>query len=112
MGVMTNPQDAEALLSEVVRRIVATAQPRMVILFGSYSRGTQTPDSDIDILIIEESVRSKYVEILRLRRALRGLLAPFDILVASKAEFDVRSKIPGTIHFWARTEGRVLHDAA
>ncbi|MGK5084430.1 nucleotidyltransferase domain-containing protein [Bdellovibrionota bacterium FG-1] len=106
---LPNPQD---MLEEIVTRLVATAQPRKIILFGSFARGDTHADSDLDILVIESEVVSKYRESIRLRMALRGILVPMDILVVSEAEFEDRSKIPSTLHFFARTEGKVLYDAA
>ena len=37
---------------EYSRSVVAAYRPDCVILFGSVARGTQTQDSDIDILVI------------------------------------------------------------
>lgn len=33
-------------------RVVAEFRPQRIILFGSYARGTATPDSDVDLLIV------------------------------------------------------------
>jgi predicted nucleotidyltransferase len=36
----------------MVERIVAKFHPLRIVLFGSRARGTDTPDSDIDLLVV------------------------------------------------------------
>ena len=103
--------DFQTALPEIIRRLVDASQPRKIILFGSRAKGNVTPDSDIDLLVIEDSILSKHQEIFKLRKALRGILLPFDILVATVEEFETRSTVQSTIFFWAKKEGRILNDA-
>ena len=92
--------------------LVEAANPTKVILFGSYARGDARDDSDIDILIVEPTVRSKRDEMLRLRRLLRPLRVPVDVLVVSEAEFNDWAHLAGTVLYWANTEGKLLHEAS
>jgi uncharacterized protein len=39
-------------IRELGRRIGREFQPDRVVLFGSYAHGTQTTDSDVDLLVI------------------------------------------------------------
>ncbi len=39
-------------IRELGRRIGAEFRPKQIILFGSHARGTATPDSDVDLLVI------------------------------------------------------------
>ena len=39
----------------IVKAIKDTLNPEKIILFGSYSRGEQTKDSDIDLAVIKRS---------------------------------------------------------
>ena len=49
-----NPGKAfQEQLDEIIRRIVAVAQPEKIILFGSAARGEIGPDSDVDLLVIK-----------------------------------------------------------
>ena len=98
-------------LSDAVNRLVAAAQPLKVILFGSHARGEADDHSDVDLLIIEPTVSHRYEEMIRLNRALKGMLMPVDLLVISEQEFEARSRIPGTVEHAARKEGRVLYAA-
>ena len=59
-------------LRAAVERLVAAAQPKQIILFGSYARGDADDHSDIDLLVVERIVDDRYEEMIRLNRALRG----------------------------------------
>jgi len=102
----------ERTLQEVVKRIVAAAQPRRVILFGSYGRGDADADSDLDLMVIEPESREAGWDIAHLRRAIGSVGVGVDVLVYSESEFERRSRVPGTVLYWAREEGKVLYDAA
>ena len=58
------------------------------------------------------TVSNRYEEMIRLNRALKGMLMPVDLLVISEQEFEARSRIPGTVEHAACREGRVLYAAA
>ena len=98
-------------LSTAVERLVAAAQPSRIILFGSHARGDADDHSDVDLLVVEPAVNDRYEEMVRLNRALKGLLMPVDLLVVSEQEFERRSSTPGTVEHTARREGRVLYAA-
>lgn len=104
--------DAQLAIQEITRRLISEAQPTKLILFGSFARGVTGPDSDIDILVIEKTVESKYAEMVRLRKTLRGILFPIDVLVVSEQEFKERSTYPSNVYYWANLEGKVLYEAA
>lgn len=42
-----------------VQRIVSAYHPERVVLFGSYARGEQTADSDIDLLVIKRRPKER-----------------------------------------------------
>lgn len=99
----------EAKIEEAVRTLVGTAHPERIILFGSYARGDAQEDSDVDLLVIERDVPDKAKEMVRLRRALRPLRIPVDVLVASVAEVEDIGHLPGTPIYWALREGRAMY---
>ena len=51
-------------------------------------------------------------EIVRLRRAIRHLRLPVDLIVASEGDITDWGGLPGTIYYWALREGTVLHEKA
>lgn len=42
-------------IKQAVDKIVAVANPRKVILFGSYAHGAATEDSDLDIMVVHHA---------------------------------------------------------
>lgn len=48
-------QPVAETLPDVVERIVRELKPEKIVLFGSYARGEQTPDSDVDLLVVMET---------------------------------------------------------
>jgi len=98
------------LLQEIVRRILAASDPEQIILFGSYARGEAGPDSDLDLLVIERGVEAPRRASVRLRRALRGLLVPIDVVVATPEQIQRHRNTIGLIYGPAVREGQVLYD--
>ena len=43
------------IINEITTRIASKFNPDKIILFGSYANGTQTDNSDLDLLIIQET---------------------------------------------------------
>ena len=59
--------------------------------------------------MIEPEVEDRTREMVRLRRLLRPLRIPVDILVYSAEEVARWGEQPGTALYWALREGRVVH---
>lgn len=98
-------------VNDVVDRLIAAASPLRLIAFGSAARGELAAANDLDLLVVEPELTSRYGETVRLQKALRGVLMSVDLVVTSQARFDERSRIPGTLEYVAHREGRVLHDS-
>jgi predicted nucleotidyltransferase len=99
-------------IPEITRLIVQTSNPERIILFGSYARGNFDADSDLDLLVIVPNVKHLRQESIRVRRALRGLLAPVDIVVATPEQIARLGNTSGLIYQSALQEGRVLYEHA
>ena len=102
----------EEIIRGVIDRIVQTAHPSKVILFGSYARGNADEGSDLDLMVIEPQVADAGQEMVRLRMAIGSIGTGVDVLVYSEAEFERRSQVAGTVLYLAKQEGKVLYDAA
>jgi predicted nucleotidyltransferase len=99
----------EEAIAEATRRLVqALRPPAKVILFGSSARPDAVVRRDLDLLVIQAKVPSRQAEQLRLRRALRGLGIPIDLIVVSERDVEEWGRVPGTVLYDALREGRVL----
>lgn len=101
----------DTLIAEAGRRLAEAAPEARVILFGSRARGEARPDSDLDLLVIEPKLASYRAEFVRLRRELRGLRVPIDLVVVSAEHVEEWGELPGTMVNEALREGRVLAGA-
>jgi len=102
----------DALIKEIVRRVLSVANPDRIILFGSAATGQMTRDSDIDLLIVETEPIDQREEYVRIRHALRGMGFPFDILFISTEWFEDSKNVIGGIAYPAHKYGKVIYDAA
>jgi predicted nucleotidyltransferase len=102
--------DSQAI-SEILDRLLATASPLRIILFGSAATGQMTPDSDIDLLVIERNPVNPREESVRLRNALRGLGHPFDVVVMAADRFEETKTVVGGIAYAANKYGKVIYEA-
>ncbi len=102
----------KSLSKEIVRRVLSVAQPDKIILFGSAATGDMTSDSDIDLLIVEPEPVNRREEYVRIRRALRGLGHPLDILFISTEWFEASKDVVGGIAYPANKYGKVIYAAA
>lgn len=104
--------DENSISAAASRLAAAASQPARIILFGSYARGEATEASDLDLLVVEETLEDKAGEYLKLRTVLGQLPTGVDLLLMSRMDFERRSQVKGTMPYRARREGRILHDAA
>ena len=89
--------------------VTAAPNAEQIVLFDSYANGLADEGSDLDFLVIESEVTNRAQEMVRLRRSLRSLRIPVDILVYSRAEVAQWGQQTGTALYWALKEGRVVH---
>ena len=101
--------DSIKLMLAVQALAQAAPQAEQIVLFGSHARGDADEGSDFDFLVIEPVVENRAREMVRLRRVLRPLRVPADILVYSREEVTLWGQQPGTALYWALKEGRVVH---
>ena len=101
---------AEDVIAKAIDRLVETASPRKLYLFGSYARGDAREQSDLDFLVIEKIVRNRRKEMVRLHDAIRPMRIPVDILVVSESTFNEWVNVPGTVIHQAVIEGRLCYE--
>ena len=69
------------ILAKRYKELVAQHfQIKALYLYGSYSKGTQNPDSDIDIAVIVDHIEGDYFDCLpflwKLRRKINSIIEP------------------------------------
>ena len=100
---------SEQILNEIIRRIVETAHPRKIILFGSAERGEMGPNSDLDVLVIippgihrRKTARSIY-------RNLIGVGFAVDVVVVTEQDIERYKDNSGLVIKSALEQGRILY---
>ncbi len=99
-------------IKEVVSRIASRFNPERIILFGSYASGNQDMNSDLDLLIIQETELPMHKRGLDIRLALIGTRIPIDILVYTKTEFEEEKKKRYSFLNSAIKNSKVLYERA
>jgi predicted nucleotidyltransferase len=102
-------QVTEELLQEVVCRIRSVGAPHAIVLFGSQARGDARPDSDLDLLIIEDSDLPRYKRAVPYLRALVGLFPAKDVVVWTPGEVQEWAAVPHAFITTALREGKILY---
>lgn len=105
------PRNVQALLDEIVRRVVEVAHPDRIILFGSAVRGEMGPDSDIDLLVVKSGVAHRGRLAQQIYRGLIGVPAPVDVAVVTPEDVERYRGKAGTIIGPALEEGRQIYAA-
>jgi predicted nucleotidyltransferase len=105
---MNPPSDD--LIADIVRRIVETAQPEKIILFGSRARGDARPNSDFDILVIKESSEPGYRRDAPLYVALADLPVEVEVLVYTPEEVAEWAQVPQAFVTTATREGKTVYE--
>lgn len=99
-------------VESAVRKIIEVSHPVKLILFGSYVRGEMNINSDLDVLVIvRDGITNPRKESVRIRRALRGISMPLDIIVVPEKEWMQLKDKPGMIYREALREGKVVYES-
>jgi uncharacterized protein len=92
---------------KIVSRLMPL-NPVKIILFGSYANGKPDENSDLDLCIVKQEVKSRISEKRRIRKLLHDISIAKDILVPSLKEYDFYKKEPGSIYMDIDQKGIVL----
>jgi len=98
------------LLDEVAVSIKSVHPDCTVILFGSYARGEQNEDSDLDVcVLVPELTYQRTDMIIDARCSIRrGFPLPIDVLLYTHDEFEESAKKRSRLQYQIKNEGRVL----
>ena len=107
-GIEEKKPLSEETLQEIIRRIVAVAQPEKIILFGSAARGEMGPNSDADFLVIKSGAHRRelagdiYMNLIGVGQAV-------DVVVVTPEDVERYRDCPALIIEPALREGKVVY---
>lgn len=99
-----------ALIRKYARTLGREFRPQRVVLFGSYSRGKATEDSDVDILVIMDHDKPRNVDQAIAIRLTADTPFPMDLLVKRPAEVAERLAMNDTFMRSILEDGEVLYE--
>ena len=78
----------DAVIADIVGRVVEAADPDRIILFGSAARGEMGPNSDLDFLVVKSGVydRSRLEGDIYVAMSGVGLAADFILVTPEQVE--------------------------
>ena len=95
----------------MTNRIIQHFNPVQIILFGSYARGEAHSHSDVDLLVVFSECADKRKTAIEIRRVLRDMPVPKDIIVSTPEELERKRNWVGTVLHPAQKEGVILYDS-
>jgi uncharacterized protein len=99
-----------AEIDTLIKRIVSVFYPERIILFGSYAKATATRTSDLDLLIVKETVLPMGRRADNLASIVSSYLITIDIHIYTPEEVAEYGKEPYSfIHSVLKT-GKVLYE--
>ena len=96
-------------IEEVKNRIVKNFNPEKIILFGSYANGNASENSDLDLVVIQESELPSYKRVRPIKKQLRGIGFPIDILVYTPQEVEYWKETSMAFITQVMKDGKVLY---
>ena len=99
-------------LNTIVKTIADTGIVSKIILFGSFARGEETPDSDIDLCVLTPIKDRRPLDIsIELRQKLWGVKKmPLDLLTYNQEHFDYQAARPRSFENIINTEGVTVYE--
>ncbi len=97
-------------LAEVTRRIVETARPLRIVLFGSAVHGNMTPDSDLDLLVVVRAPIHRRRMAQEIQRNLHGVDLPVDVVVVTEEDVHDAGRRYSVVRP-ALEEGQIVYEA-
>ena len=96
------------ILDRIIQRIVKTASPEKIILFGSAARGEMGSNSDIDLLVVKSGVHRRRLA-QEIYRNLLGIGYAVDVIVATPEDLERYKDSFALVIEPALREGKVMY---
>lgn len=84
----------EKTLRSITDIIVQHCEPDEIVLFGSYAKGCDRLDSDVDLLVIGDFRQSKFIRKMELSELLSQFPISIDFHMLTPEEFELECQNP------------------
>lgn len=101
------PQEA---IENVAEQIAEKFRPQKIILFGSYARGNPRPESDVDILVIMETLSKEVKQAIQICKSIDYRFG-LDLIVRTPENLKKRLKNDDWFLKDILGEGKVLYES-
>jgi len=100
----------KAKINEIRDKIAGKIKPEKIILFGSYAKGTQNEDSDIDIAVIVKDKKKSSKRNIEIKRIFFDRTYALDVFSFNNKEIEQLSRISGTMAYEVIKNGKLLYE--
>ena len=99
------------IFEQIVAFITSKISPERIVLFGSYARGENTENSDVDILIIVKNLKNERKITGQLYKALldENISTPIDFIAIDYDKYNTLKNRVGFIYKTIEQEGQILY---
>ncbi|MDR0308011.1 MAG: nucleotidyltransferase domain-containing protein [Chitinispirillales bacterium] len=99
-------------LENIVRTLVDTGTVSRIFLFGSYAKGEETPDSDIDLCVLTPIKGKRPIELMAnyRKKLLNVQTMPLDLLAFNQDEFYSYTDCPVSFQYEIAINGVLLYE--
>jgi len=103
-------RETKTLLDDVVKRLVGNIDVIKIVLFGSYSTGTFTKDSDLDLFVIAKTKEKGIKRHAHISALLEPRNLPMDIIIKTPEEIKKRERYFDPFISNINKNGKVLYE--
>ena len=97
-------------LNKALKIIIEISNPDRVILFGSRANGSETQDSDYDLLVLKKGIKKRRKLAQLIYMHLTQIGSPVDIIVNELNEYEELKQNPFLIYNTISKEGIVIYE--
>lgn len=98
------------IILEITEKLEKGYQPEKIVLFGSYIQGDFHHDSDIDLLVIKDSLHRRDERDTEIRELLKEVKVPLDIFVYTPKEVEKFCSFKDSFISKIFNTGKVLYE--
>ena len=99
------------IIEKMVSIIASSVNPDQIILFGSYARGENRKNSDVDLLILKKNLKNanKIIDNLYMSFFENKIKIPVDLLVVDYDKYHKLKNEIGYIYKTINKEGKLIY---